>query len=169
MNDRDPQFTHFTPEGRARMVSVGEKPDTQRSASAEGKILLSPRTCEMIRTGGMAKGDVLAVAQIAGIMAAKKNPELIPLCHPIPLTGVTVTLTLNEAERCVDARSEVWTTGKTGVEMEALTAVSVALLTVYDMCKALQKDMTIDRIRLVSKSGGVHGDYCREDPRCGEA
>ena len=159
MNDRDPQFTHFTPEGRARMVSVGEKPDTQRSASAEGRILLSPRTCEMIRTGGMAKGDVLAVAQIAGIMAAKKNPELIPLCHPLNLNLVDVRFEVRDTPPSVRIEAETRTTGPTGVEMEAIIAAQTAAAVIYDMCKAVQRDIVISRVRLLFKDGGRSGAF----------
>ena len=155
-------FTHFNGEGRARMVDVGEKPPTCRSAAAGARVLVSRETFDLIRSGGVKKGDVLTVAQIAGIMGAKRTPELIPMCHPILLQGVDLSLRLDEECCAVDIRAAVRCEGKTGVEMEALTAASVAALTVYDMCKAVQKDMVITDVRLISKSGGVHGDYRRE-------
>ena len=154
-------FTHFDEGGRARMVDVGDKPKTQRTAVAAGRVRVNEHTFELIRTGGMKKGDVLTVAQVAGIMAAKRTPELIPMCHPIALTGVKLALTLNEADRTVDIEARVTCTGETGVEMEALTAVSAAALTVYDMCKAVQRDMEITEIRLLKKTGGMSGDFVR--------
>ena len=156
-------FTHFDEQGRARMVNVGDKAPTVRTAVAAGRVLVSRQTFDLIRTGGMKKGDVLTVAQIAGLMGAKRTPELIPMCHPILLDGVRLHLSLDEEACAVEIRAEVSCSGRTGVEMEALTAVSTAALTVYDMCKAVQKDMVIDQIRLVSKTGGVHGDYLREE------
>lgn len=153
------EFTHFDENGRAKMVDVGEKDITRRTAAAEGKVLVNAETFALIRDNGMKKGDVLGTAQIAGIMAAKRTPDLIPMCHPILIDGVRLALTLNETQQCVDIRAEVTTSGRTGVEMEALTAVSTAALTVYDMCKAVQRDMEITGIRLVQKTGGVHGDY----------
>ena len=156
-------FTHFNDEGRARMVDVGEKPPTSRNAEAGARVLVSRETFDLIRTGGMKKGDVLTVAQIAGIMGAKRTPELVPMCHPILLQGVDLSLGLDEERCAVDIRATVRCEGKTGVEMEALTAASVAALTVYDMCKAVQKDMVITDVRLISKSGGVHGDFRREE------
>ena len=156
-------FTHFNEQGRARMVNVGDKAPTVRTAVAAGRVLVSRQTFDLIRTGGMKKGDVLTVAQIAGIMGAKRTPELIPMCHPLLLDGVRLHLSLDEEACAVEIRAEVSCSGRTGVEMEALTAVSTAALTVYDMCKAVQKDMVIDQIRLVSKTGGVHGDYFREE------
>ncbi len=156
-------FTHFDEQGRARMVNVGDKNPTVRTAVAAGRVLVSRQTFDLIKTGGMKKGDVLTVAQIAGIMGAKRTPELIPMCHPILLDGVRLHLSLDEEHCAVEIRAEVSCSGRTGVEMEALTAVSTAALTVYDMCKAVQKDMVIDQIRLVSKTGGVHGDYLREE------
>jgi len=155
-------FTHFGDDGRARMVDVGEKPPTGRSAEAGARVLVSRETFELIRSGGMKKGDVLTVAQIAGIMGAKRTPDLIPMCHPILLQGVDLRLKLDEERCAVDIRATVRCEGKTGVEMEALTAASVAALTVYDMCKAVQKDMVITDVRLLHKSGGVHGDFRRE-------
>ena len=155
-------FTHFDESGRARMVNVGGKDITKRTAAAEGRVLVNPHTFDLIRSGGMKKGDVLATAQIAGIMGAKRTPDLIPMCHPLFLSGIKLDLSLNEEDHAVEIRAEVFCEGRTGVEMEALTAVSTAALTVYDMCKAVQRDMEITDIRLVQKSGGVHGDYTRE-------
>jgi len=154
-------FTHFNEQGRARMVDVSEKAPTLRTAAAAGRVKMLPSTVEAIRTGGAPKGDVLAVAQVAGIMAAKRTWELIPMCHPLQLTGVDVRFELTEDT--VEIRAEVRCKGETGVEMEALTAVSAAALTVYDMCKALQKDMEITDIRLLRKSGGKSGDFIREE------
>jgi len=154
-------FTHFNEQGRARMVDVSEKTPTLRTAAAAGRVKMLPSTVEAIRTGGAPKGDVLAVAQMAGIMAAKRTWELIPMCHPLQLTGVDVRFELTEDT--VEIRAEVRCKGETGVEMEALTAVSAAALTVYDMCKALQKDMEITDIRLLRKSGGKSGDFIREE------
>ena len=156
-------FTHFNGEGRARMVDVGEKAPTLRSAEAGARVLVSRETFALIRTGGMKKGDVLTVAQIAGIMGAKHTPDLIPMCHPLTLQGVDLSLRLEEDRCAVDIRATVRCRGRTGVEMEALTAASIAALTVYDMCKAVQKDMVITDVRLIRKSGGVHGDYEREE------
>lgn len=153
-------FTHFNEEGRARMVDVTEKEKTSRTAVAEGRILMRKETVEAIRAGGVAKGDVLAVAQVAGILAAKRTAEWIPLCHPLLLTGVDLQFELEE--EAVAIRAAVRCHGETGVEMEALTAVSAAALTVYDMCKALQKDMELTEIRLVRKTGGKSGEFCRE-------
>ena len=154
-------FTHFNEQGRAKMVDVGEKPRTVRTAVAAARVLVSRNTFELIRSGGMKKGDVLTVAQVAGVMGAKRTPDLIPMCHPILLDGIDLSLCLDE-ERCsVEIRAEVRCDGRTGVEMEALTAVSTAALTVYDMCKAVQKDMVITDVRLMEKTGGVHGDYTR--------
>ena len=157
------EFTHFNDQGRARMVDVGEKPVSTRTAVAAGRVLVNRETFEKIRSGGVKKGDVLTVAQVAGIMGAKRTPELIPMCHPVQISGVDLALRLDE-ERCsVEIEASVSCDGRTGVEMEALTAVSAAALTVYDMCKAIQKDMTIGDIRLLRKSGGVHGDFVREE------
>ena len=159
MND----FTHFNDQGRAKMVNVGEKPVSQRVAVAAGRVLVNQETFERIQSGGMKKGDVLTVAQIAGVMGAKHKPEIIQMCHPIMIEGIDLSLSL-DAERCsVEIVATVSCDGRTGVEMEALTAVTTAALTVYDMCKAVQKDMVIDDIRLLSKTGGVHGDYRREE------
>ena len=156
-------FTHFNAQGRAKMVDVGEKTPTRRNALAGARVLVSPETFSLIRSGGMKKGDVLAVAQVAGIMAAKRTAELIPMCHPVAVEGIDLRLELDEARCCVDIRAEVRCDGRTGVEMEALTAASVAALTVYDMCKAVQRDIVISDVRLLEKSGGIHGDFRRED------
>ena len=154
-------FTHFNEQGRARMVDVTEKPVTNRQAIAMARVVVSAETFALIKSGGMKKGDVLTVAQIAGVMGAKKTPDLIPMAHPITLTGIDLELTLNEEELSVDIKAQVTCDGKTGVEMEALTAASVAALTVYDMCKAVQKDILITDVCLLQKSGGVHGDFER--------
>ena len=156
-------FTHFNEQGRAKMVDVGEKAVSRRTAVATGRVLVNENTFALIKTGGMKKGDVLTVAQIAGVMGAKRTPDLIPMCHPILMDGIDLTLRLDEARRSVVITATVSCAGRTGVEMEALTAVSAAALTVYDMCKAVQKDMVIADIRLVSKTGGVHGDFHREE------
>ena len=152
-------FTHFNDEGHARMVNVGGKDITRRKAIAEGSIHVSAETFRLIQTGGMKKGDVLTVAQVAGIMGAKRTPDIIPMCHPININGADISFTLDEESLNITVTAEVSCSGRTGVEMEALTAVSVALLTIYDMCKAVQKDMTITDIHLISKSGGIHGNY----------
>lgn len=156
-------FTHFNDQGRAKMVNVGEKPITQRVAVAAGRVLVNEHTFSLIRSGGMKKGDVLMVAQIAGVMGAKRTPDLIPMCHIVQVEGIDLELHLDEERHSVEITASVCCDGRTGVEMEALTAVSTAALTVYDMCKAVQKDMTITDIRLLSKTGGVHGDYKREE------
>ena len=152
-------FTHFNAQGRAHMVDVTDKPATHRSATAAGTVRMSRATAEAIRTGGVPKGDVLAVAQVAGIMAAKRTSELVPMCHPLALTGVDLRFALRDD--AVDVEATVRCLGETGVEMEALHAVTVAALTIYDMCKALQKDMEITGVRLLSKTGGKSGDYRR--------
>lgn len=155
------ELTHFNEQGRARMVDVSEKEITKRTAIARSMIKMNTGTLSAIKGGKISKGDVLAVAQIAGIMAAKKTSDWIPMCHPLPLTGIDISFSDNsEDELYIEAT--VRTTGKTGVEMEALTAVSASALTVYDMCKALQKDMIIGPTLLVSKSGGKNGDYSLE-------
>ena len=156
------EFTHMNEAGRAKMVDVTEKEKTLRTAVAAGRVLMDPATVEAIRTGGVKKGDVLAVAQVAGIMAAKQTASIIPMCHPLMLTGVDLSFSLTE--NSVEIRAEVRCKSVTGVEMEALTAVSAAALTVYDMCKALQKDMTITDVRLLEKTGGKSGVFTREDP-----
>lgn len=156
-------FTHFNDQGRAKMVDVGEKNISRRAAVAAGRVLVNEKTFALIKSGGMKKGDVLTVAQIAGIMGAKRTPDLIPMCHPILMDGIDLQLTLDQERLSVEIRAEVSCAGRTGVEMEALTAVTAAALTVYDMCKAVQKNMTITDIGLVSKTGGIHGDYYREE------
>ena len=158
-------LTHFNESGRARMVDVTDKNETERVAVAEGRITMKPETLELVKAGAMGKGDVLGVAQVAGIMGAKRTGELIPMCHPLLLTGINLELSVNEASCGVDIQATVKTTGKTGVEMEALTAVSVAALTVYDMCKAVDKDMTVEFVRLSAKSGGKSGNYVRRQSR----
>lgn len=159
MND----FTHFNEQGRAKMVDVGEKESTKRTAIAAARVYVSRETFALIQSGGMKKGDVLTVAQIAGVMGAKKTPDLIPMCHPILLSGINLDLSLNEEKLAVEIQATVSCSGKTGVEMEALTAASTAALTVYDMCKAVQKDIVISDIRLLDKTGGIHGDYHRKE------
>jgi cyclic pyranopterin phosphate synthase len=156
-------FTHFNEQGRAKMVDVGEKPVSVRTAVAAARVLVNDNTFALIKSGGMKKGDVLTVAQVAGVMGAKRTPDLIPMCHPILIDGINLELHLDEQRCSVEIRATVSCAGRTGVEMEALTAVSTAALTVYDMCKAVQKDMIITDIRLVSKTGGIHGDYERKD------
>ena len=158
-----PEFSHFNDQGRARMVDVTEKAPTFRRAAAAGEVQVSKETLTAIRKGKLKKGDVLAVAQVAGIQAAKHCWELIPMCHPVPLTGVDIRFSLSEDPCRVEILAEVSCTGPTGVEMEALTAVSAAALTVYDMCKALQRDMRIEHIRLLAKSGGRSGDFRAEE------
>tara|TARA_B100000242_G_scaffold222168_1_gene163051 strand:- start:347 stop:823 length:477 start_codon:yes stop_codon:yes gene_type:complete len=152
-------FTHFTDDGRPQMVNVSEKDETRRVAVAGGRVNMSQDTLNTVKSGGLKKGDVLSVAQLAGIMGAKHTAHLIPLCHPLALSHVDVQLTLNEPDCAIDIRAECRLDGKTGVEMEALTAVSVAALTVYDMCKAVDKAMVIRDIRLLHKSGGKSGTF----------
>ncbi len=154
-----PEFTHFDAQGNAVMVDVSDKTETERVATAKGRVLVSAETMRLIQAGGLKKGDVLAVAQLAGIMGAKRTPDLIPLCHPLALTSVKVELTANPDDNAVEIAATCKLKGRTGVEMEALTAVSVAALTVYDMCKAVDKGMRIGDIRLVRKSGGKSGTY----------
>ena len=154
------ELTHINEQGRTRMVDVTEKSVTFRTALAEGRVRMAPETVTLIRTGEAPKGDVLAVAQVAGVMAAKRTHELIPMCHPLRLTGVDLRFTL-EGD-AVHILAEVKCKGETGVEMEALTAASAAALTIYDMCKAVQKDMEIGDIRLLRKTGGKSGDYIKE-------
>ena len=153
------ELTHIDEHGKARMVDVSSKSDSHRVAIAGGRVLLAPETIALIRSGAVPKGDVLAAARIAGIMAAKKTSELIPLCHPLPISSVSVNLTVEDDS--VRIQSTVSVTGKTGVEMEALTAVSVAALTVYDMVKAVDRAAVITDIRLEHKSGGISGEYDR--------
>ena len=157
------EFTHFNEQGRAKMVDVGQKNVTRRTAVAAARVLVNPHPFALIRSGGMKKGDVLSVAQVAGIMGAKRTPDLIPMCHPVMMSGINMELALNDTRKSIEIKATVTCDGKTGVEMEALTAVSTAALAVYDMCKAVQKDIMITDIRLISKTGGVHGDYFREE------
>lgn len=153
-------LTHFNEQGRARMVDVSDKTETKRTATARTTVTMERATLELIKQGKLAKGDVLAVAQVAGIMAAKKTPDWIPMCHPIPITGVDVRFS-DDGERRLFIEATVKTTGQTGVEMEALTAVSAAALTVYDMCKAVDKAMELGPTVLVAKTGGKSGDFYR--------
>jgi len=155
-------LSHLDESGRARMVDVGAKTDTERVAVAKGEVRMRSATLNLIQAGAIKKGDVLAIAQIAGVMAAKRTADLIPLCHPLPLTQVVVDLELDPALPGVRITATARTVGKTGVEMEALTAVSVAALTVYDMAKAAEKTMKIENIRLVEKHGGRSGDVVNE-------
>jgi cyclic pyranopterin phosphate synthase len=160
-------LSHIDEQGRAHMVDVSDKATTAREAVAAGEVHMRPETLALIQSGGIPKGDVLAVARIAGIMAAKRTPDVIPLCHPIAITGVTVDLEPDEARGVVGIRATVRCTGVTGVEMEALTAVSVAALTVYDMCKAVDRGMRIDNVRLLRKSGGRSGEIILENNHAG--
>lgn len=164
MAEREDQLTHFNEQGRARMVDISDKPVSERTATAETTIRMKPDTLTRIKEGGIAKGDVRAVAQVAGIMAAKKTSDWIPMCHPLQLTGVNVSFSDNGADELY-IEATVRITGKTGVEMEALTAVSAAALTVYDMCKAADKAMEIGPTRLMLKTGGKNGDFNRTDIR----
>ena len=157
------KLTHFDEKGHARMVDVTPKAETLRVAVARGHVLAKRETLRLIAERGFAKGDVLEVARLAGIMATKRTGDLIPLCHPLALTSVKVDLSINETEHCVEIEAEVQTVGRTGVEMEALTAVSVAGLTVYDMCKSIDREMEISDIRLVKKTGGKSGTFIREE------
>ncbi|MDP2931001.1 MAG: cyclic pyranopterin monophosphate synthase MoaC [Chloroflexota bacterium] len=156
------QLTHLDAEGRPRMVDVSQKPDTEREAVAKGVVKMQAATFDLIKKGGIAKGDVLTVAQLAGIMAAKQTPHLIPLCHPLLIGDVKVELNLDENNSAVEITATVKSLGKTGVEMEALTATAVAALTIYDMCKAVDRGMKIENIRLVRKSGGKSGTIALE-------
>ena len=156
-------LTHLDSRGHANMVDVGDKPDTERVAVAEGRVYMTADTLQRIREGDIKKGDVLNTARLAGIMGAKRTSDLIPLCHPIPLTKIGVEIEIEEHHNAVHIIATCKTTGKTGVEMEALTAVSVTALTIYDMAKALDRTMRIGDIRLLEKHGGVHGDYVAED------
>jgi cyclic pyranopterin phosphate synthase len=157
------EFTHFDRDGKARMVDVTDKAASERVAVAAGAVFLRPETLALIQDGGVKKGDVLSVARLAGIMGAKRTPDLIPLCHPLALTSVTLDLALDPERNAVDITATCKVAGKTGVEMEAMTAVAVAALTVYDMCKAVDRGITIGDIRLTHKSGGKSGAY--EAPR----
>jgi len=155
-------LSHLDSDGSARMVDVSEKPETVRSALASGQILMRQETCKLIQGNALKKGDVLATARLAGIMAAKRTADLIPLCHPLPLSAVQVRVSVLESLPGVQVEAEVRTTARTGVEMEALTAVTVALLTVYDMAKAVDRDMIITDVMLREKRGGINGDFTRE-------
>ena len=159
----DLHLTHLDDQGRAKMVDVGGKDITSRQAVARGYVSIQPETARLIREGLMKKGDVLTIAQLAGIMGAKKTSELIPLCHPLPLDRVDVDLELDEAQGRISITATASTTARTGVEMEALTAVSVAALTLYDMCKSVDRGMRIEAVRLVRKTGGRSGDINLED------
>lgn len=161
MTDKD--FTHFNKQGRGRMVDVSEKKNTARRARAQAKIFMKEETLQRIKEGTMAKGDVLGVAQVAGVMGAKRTPELIPMCHPLLITGVDLEFKFGVEERCLMLEAAVKVNGQTGVEMEALTAVSIAALTVYDMCKAVDKEMEIRQICLLEKEGGKSGHFYRGD------
>ena len=152
-------FTHFTADGRPQMVDISDKENTVRRAVAAGQIVMASTTVHKIKTGGFDKGDVLSVAQLAGIMGAKKTSDLIPLCHPLPLTHSLVELQIDEIKNAILITAECRVTGKTGVEMEALTAIAVTALTIYDMCKSVDKNMTIENIRLLHKSGGKSGGF----------
>ena len=159
-----PEFTHFDERGASRMVDVTHKEPTNREAIARGVVFAAPETLAKIDGRGFAKGDVLEVARLAGIMAAKRTSELIPLCHPLNLSGVDLDLSVDHDRGCVLIESHVRVTAQTGVEMEALTAVSVAGLTVYDMCKSVDRGMVIGEIRLIRKTGGKSGDFVRDEP-----
>jgi cyclic pyranopterin phosphate synthase len=155
-------LTHFDAAGNAAMVDVGDKPETAREATARARVVMQPATLAMIAGGQAKKGDVFGVARLAGIMAAKRTADLIPLCHPLPLTSVTVDLAANTGDGAVEIVATARTTGRTGVEMEALTAASVAALTVYDMCKAVDRGMRVEALRVVHKAGGKSGEF-RQD------
>lgn len=156
------QLTHLDESGQAKMVNVGHKPSTERTAVAHGRVQMLPETLQLILAGNIKKGDVLGVAQLAGIMAAKRTSDLIPLCHPLPLHHIDVTCTPNLTENCIEIEATARVHGRTGVEMEALTAVSLAALTIYDMAKAVDRTMHITHIHLHAKSGGQSGDYQAE-------
>ncbi|MFQ5996455.1 MAG: cyclic pyranopterin monophosphate synthase MoaC [Dehalococcoidales bacterium] len=156
------KLTHMDESGRPRMVNITKKPDTRREAVAKGTVSMQAATFELIKKGKMAKGDVLAVAQLAGIMAAKQTPNLIPLCHPVLIGDIKIEFNLDEKNSIVEITTTVESTGKTGVEMEALTATAVTALTIYDMCKAVDRGMRIENIRLIKKSGGKSGTITLE-------
>jgi cyclic pyranopterin monophosphate synthase len=153
------EFTHFDATGNAVMVDVSAKPVTDRTATARARVIMNPRTLAMIEAGTAKKGDVMGVARLAGIMAAKRTSDLIPLCHPLPITAVTVELTADSVANAIEIAATVRTTGQTGVEMEALTAAGVAALTVYDMCKSVDRGMRIEGLRVVHKAGGKSGEF----------
>jgi cyclic pyranopterin phosphate synthase len=158
-------LTHLNDKGRARMVNVSDKDITDRRAVAMGRVYMKPETLELVEKGGMKKGDVLAVAQVAGIMGAKKTADIIPMCHPLNINGIDISFEIKRHITAVEIRAEVSVSAKTGVEMEALTAVTVAALTVYDMCKAVDKEMVIGDIQLLEKSGGRSGKFVKEVPK----
>ena len=155
------RLTHFDTEGKAAMVDVSAKAETERVATAKGSVIMQPETLALIAAGEMKKGDVLAVARLAGIMAAKRTPDLIPLCHPLPITGVEMTFEMDVDRARLEIQATVRVTGRTGVEMEALTAAAVAALTVYDMCKAVDRGMSIGNVELLHKAGGKSGEFVR--------
>lgn len=157
------QLTHIADDGSARMVDVGAKPESERLAVADGWVVMQSQTLQLIQEGSIKKGDVLTIARIAGIMGAKHTSDLIPLCHPIALSHIDVVLSLDESRSAVHIKASTRTIGKTGVEMEALTAVMIAALTIYDMAKAVDRSMRIEGIRLLEKRGGIHGDYAVEE------
>lgn len=157
------ELTHFDEEGRSRMVDVGDKKSTKREAVARGTVLMNPETFRRIQDKEIQKGDVLGVARVAGIMAAKKTPDIIPMCHPIAITSVDIFFHPDREKSVIEVESVVKTVGQTGVEMDALMSVSAAALTIYDMCKAIDKGMTISRVRLMKKTGGKSGEYVRTD------
>jgi len=156
------KLTHFNKQGEAHMVNVGEKPVSHRVAVADGRIRMQTETLQLVRSGGHKKGDVLGIARIAGIMGAKKTAELVPLCHPLALTSVEVEFNIEEAPAAIYCKATAETRGQTGVEMEAITAVQVTLLTIYDMCKAVDRGMILQDIALLSKTGGKSGTWMRE-------
>lgn len=160
---KENKLTHLNEKGRARMVDVGNKDKTKRTATASGKVRLNKEIFSLVVNQGIKKGDVLSVAQVAGIMGAKKTSDLIPMCHPISITGVDIDFKLDEENSIIEIFATTKVNGETGVEMEALTAVSTAALTIYDMCKAVQRDIIIDDIKLLEKTGGVSGDYKWEE------
>jgi cyclic pyranopterin phosphate synthase len=154
-------LSHFDDQGRAVMVDVGDKPETERTATASGLVEVAAATLKLIQDKGVAKGDVLSIAQLAGIMGAKRTADLVPLCHPLPISAVSVALSCDDAASAIRIEATVKTNGRTGVEMEALTAVSVAALTVYDMCKAVDRGMVLSNIQLEHKAGGRSGEFTR--------
>ena len=157
------KLTHLDDQGNVSMVDVGDKPDSERVAIASGRVVMKPGTLRLIRDGDLKKGDVLAAARIAGIMGAKRTAELIPLCHPLPIHKIDLDLHIDEAQNAVQILATVKTRGKTGVEMEALTAVATAALTIYDMAKAADREMRLSDIRLLKKQGGIHGNYAARE------
>ena len=157
------EFTHFNHQGRARMVDVSEKADTLRTATARARVLLNADTYALVKSGGIKKGDVLTTAPIAGIMGAKRTPDVIPMCHPIALTGADISFELDDENHTIDIFATTKCTGPTGVEMEAMTAASIAALTVYDMCKAVQRDIIIESICRLRKAGGKSGEFRRKE------